>query len=306
MIRKLWMAFAIAGLCAAQDQVPVTMTVTAEAAHGKEVPDIPGSDVLVFQGKQRVPVTTWTAYRGDQAGLELFILIDDGSASIIGSQLTEIKDFINAQPPTSLIGVGYMHNGSAGVRQNPTADHAKAVAALRLPVGAIAGGASPYLSLSDLVKKWPSCCVRREVLMITSGIDPLGGLGPINPYLDSAIADAQKAGVIVYSIYTPAAGHEGHSYYRIDWGQNHIAQLSDETGGEAYMLGFGPVVSFTPYLNDIAAHLTHQYAATFSLAPGKKPALVPVRFTTEAPNAEIVAPAKVYVNDAKSRQKPSF
>lgn len=303
---KLWIVFlAIAGLCAAQDQVPVTMTVTVEAAHGAQVPVLTRDDVMVYRGKDRVPLTTWIPYQAPQAGLELFILIDDSSASILGSQLAEIRNFINSQPASTLIGIGYMHNGSAGVRQSPTADHAKAIAALRLPVGEIAAGASPYLSLSDLVKKWPDCCVRKEVLMITDGIDPLGGLGPIDPYLDSAIADAQRAGVIVYSIYTPGTGHEGHSWFRMQWGQNHIAQLSDETGGEAYMLGFAPAVTFEPYLNDIANHLLHQYAATFYLKSGNKPSLVAVRFSTEIPHAEIVAARNAFV-DVKTPNKTSF
>lgn len=39
--------------------------------------------------------------------------------------------------------------------------------------------------------------------MVTSGIDPLGGFGPTNPYLETAIDDAQRHGVIVYTIYEP-------------------------------------------------------------------------------------------------------
>lgn len=120
----------------------------------------------------------------------------------------------------------------------------KAAGALRLPLGKIAAGSSPYLSLGDLIKKWPTCCVRREVLFISSGVDRLGGLGVTNPYVDSAIEQAQRAGVLIFTIYTLGLGHSGHSFWRMSWGQNHLAQLTEETGGESYMLGFGPPVSF--------------------------------------------------------------
>ena len=52
--------------------------------------------------------------------------------------------------------------------------------------------------------------------------------------MDAAIQDAQCAGVVVYSIYTPGAGHFGHSYFRTTWGQNYLAELSEMTGGESY------------------------------------------------------------------------
>ena len=154
---------------------------------------------------------------------------------------------------------------------------------------------SPYLSLTDLIKRWPRSSARHEVVMVTSGVDPLGGFGTINPYLDSAIEDAQRNGVAVYAIYTPAAGHAGHSFFRMNWAQNHLAQLAEETGGEAYMLGFGPAVSFAPYLHEIDARLRHQYRVTVLMKPEKRGGFREVRFTTEVPNAELVAPARVYV-----------
>ena len=279
----------------AQEAVPVHMTVTVEAVHGKDVPELAREDVMVFQGKQRLPVTEWTALQGETAGLELFILIDDASGMSLGSQLADLREFIINQPASTLIGIGFMHNGIADIKQNLTADHAKAAQALRLPLGSIAAGESPFLALGDLIKKWPGCCVRREVLMVSSGADPLGGNGPVNMYLDSAIEQAQRAGIIVYAIYTPGSGHAGHSYWQLNWGQNHLAQLADETGGESYMLGFGPAVTFAPYLEDVAKHLAHQYSVTFNVKPLTKPGFAAVKFSTEVPNAEIVAPPRMYI-----------
>lgn len=53
-----------------------------------------------------------------------------------------------------------------------------AVKAIRLPRGNISTMDSPYLSLISLVKAWPQQNVRREVLMVTDGIDRLRGEKP--------------------------------------------------------------------------------------------------------------------------------
>jgi len=297
MMRQIISAIAMTGLLGiAQEKIPVQMTVTVEAAHAKDLRELVREDVMVYQGRNRLLVTEWTALKGENAGAELFVLIDDGSAMSLGAQLSDLRDFINSQPASTLIGVGYMRADSTEIVQNLTPDHAKAANALRLPFGRIAAGASPFLALDDLIKKWPTCCVRREVVIVSSGVDPLGGFGPSNPFLDIAIDHAQRAGVIVYAIYTPRAGHGGHSFWRMNWGQNNLAKLSEETGGESYMLGFGPPISFAPYLRDVAEHLRHQYSVSFLIDAPAKPVLVPVRFATEVPNAEIIAAPKVYVS----------
>jgi hypothetical protein len=281
--------------------VPVQMTITVEPRHDKEVALLNREDVLVFQGKERLRVTNLVRCRDENGGLELFLLIDDASASTLGSQLGDLRAFIDGQPASTLIGIGYMRNGTVDILESPTTDRVKVDAALRLPFGSAGVMPSPFLSLSDLIKRWPPSTARHEVLLVTSGVDPLGG-GIANPYLDSAIANAQRAGVTAYAIYTPRAGHFGHSFLRMNWGQNHLAQLAEETGGEAYMLGFGPPVSFEPYLKNVAEHLDHQYLVTFLIKPGNKSAFQPVRITTEIPNAEIVTADKIYV-PAQNRPK---
>ena len=117
----------------------------------------------------------------------------------------------------------------------------------------------------------------------------------MNPYLDTAIKDAQRNGIVVYAIYMPSAGHAGHSLWRMNWAQSHLAQIAEETGGEAYMLGFGPPISLAPYLEDIAERLAHQYRVTVQFRPASKASLHDVRFVTEVPNAELVSASRVYV-----------
>lgn len=286
------------GTGAAGGGVNLQMIVTVEARHGKEIPVLKPEDFSAWESKERLHVSDVIPLRDKDAGLELFLLLDDASATSLGSQFGDLKQFILAQPPVTTIGIGYMHNGTFTAVQDFTTDHAHAATTLRLPLSAAGAMASPYLSLSDLIKRWPGNperSARREVIFVTSGVDPLGGIGPINPYLENAIRDAQRAGVIVYTIYTPASGHSGHSFYLMDWGQNHLAQLAEETGGEYYMLGFGAPVAFAPYLDEIAEHLVHQYRVIFQMKPEKKADYRSVRFSTEVANADLVSADKVYV-----------
>ena len=286
---------ALGGMLLARQDVPppltpVQMTVTVEARHGKEVPVMMPGDIMVLQKKSRLPVTGLDAC----PALELYILIDDASGMNLGMQLSDLKQFIESQPAETSIGVGYMRNGTLEFTQALTADHSRAAKSLRLPMGYPGVMPSPFLSLSDLIRLWPASEARHEVLLVTSGIDPLGG-GIADPYLDATIEHAQRAGVVVYAIYTPAAGYGGHSPWRMNWGQNHLAQIAEETGGEAYMLGFGPLVSFAPYLAEMSEHLAHQYVVTFLMMEGNKSGFQPVRLTTEVPNAELVSAGKVFV-----------
>ena len=281
--------------------VPVQMIVTVEARHDKkEVPALNREDVMVFQKNQRLRVTDLIPSQSRSAALELFILIDDGSSLSLGSQLNDLREFIQSQPAATSIGIGYMRNGNVIVSQELTPDHSRAAKALRLPLGSAGVDPSPFLALSDLIKRWPPSPARREVLLVSSGVDPLGG-ALSNPYLDAAIEHAQRDGIIVYAIYMPNAGHFGHSFYRSNWGQNHLAQITEETGGEAYMLGFGPPVSFGPYLKEIAEHLAHQYVVTFVAKPRDKSGFQAVRLTTEVPNADMVSAGKVYVPAGQAR-----
>jgi hypothetical protein len=281
---------------AAPAGVPVHMVVTVEARHGTTPPEITREDVMVYEGHDRDRVTDWVPGQGEHAALEFFILIDDGASLSLGSQLEDIRQFINAQPATTKIGIAYMQNGVARVLQNPTSDHAQAAKALRLPLGVIGADASPYFSLQDLIKRWPQSTARREVFMVTDGVDWFGGTMAEDPYVDAAITDAQRAGVIVFDIYMPGRGHAAHSYWRYYWGQIYLSRLADETGGEAYYIGFtGAPITFTPYLDAVTQKLNHQYFLGFLAKAEKKAGMRRIRLQTEIPNAELVAASQVYV-----------
>jgi hypothetical protein len=281
--------------------IPAHLVVTVEPRHGNEVPAIAENEVMVYEGHDRDSVTEWIPAAGDRAALDLYILMDDSSGEGLGSRLDDLRQFINAQAPATKVGVAYMQNGRARIEQDLTTDHALAAKALRLPLGEAGINASPYISLTDLVKHWPAGAPRREVVMISDGIDRYYESADLqDPYLAQAIDDAVRAGILVSAIYNPGAGHFGHSYWQSYWGQIYLSQLAERTGGEAYYIGFtGAPVSFTPYLDDFGHRLGHQYFLTFLAKPPKKAGWQQVRLGTEVRGVDLISAGRVYVTQEK-------
>jgi len=176
---------------------------------------------------------------------------------------------------------------------------------LRLPIGSTGAYGSPYLSVIDLMKRWPENSNRHEVIMVTDGIDrahrgfPNRGLGPISPDVDSASAVAQRTGTIIHTIYHPGVGRLHHNFWEANNGQNGIAKLSDQTGGESYFLGLQAPVSIKPYLDQIQNILENQYVLKFEAQPGKKAGLQSVTLTTEIAGVEFASADSVWVPAAK-------
>jgi hypothetical protein len=285
--------------------VPVKMTVTANVGSDKRMPEISQSDVLVRQGKARLEVTGWVPAKGDQAGLDLFVLIDDSSDARLGLQLDDLRAFIQAQPETTAVGVGYMRNATVNIVQGLTTDHAQAAQSLRLPLGSVGAYGSPYLSAVDLMKGWPDDGHRREVLMITDGVDHARRhLGwhrgySTNPDADTASAVAQRTGTIIHTIYAPGAGLSHRNYWVATNGQMNMARLSDQTGGVSYYLGLHSPVSFKPYLEALQQVFDNQYLLSFSATPGKKAGLQTVKLSTEVAGVELAAHDAVWVPATK-------
>jgi hypothetical protein len=301
------LAAADAGSLAAQTEpqangVPTHMVVTEEARHGSNLPLIKQDEVVVLEGHEHDTVTAWVPAQGDDAAMEFFIFLDDDSTTAtLGTQLGDIRQFILTQPNSTKIGVAYMRNGIAWIAQQPTSDHALAAKTLRLPLGMASANGSPYFSLSDLVKRWPKSDSRREVLMISDGYDRYYGQNDLlDPYLDATINDAQRAGIVVSTLYNPGAGTHRRSSFSTYIGQVYLGQVADRTGGQAYYIGFNrPAVAFTPFLNDLSNRLKHQYLLSFLAEPEKKAGLEPVKLVSEVPNMELVAADRVYVRKGR-------
>jgi hypothetical protein len=303
---------------AASNTVEVHLVVTDMAIRkNAEVPVLGSEDVKLKQGKTFLQVTHLIPARGDNAALQLFILIDDTLDSSVGGNLNDIRDFIKAQPASTTIGIGYMSNTTVQIVQNFTADHEAAAKAVRLPRGTLSSMDSPYLSLISLIKGWPQQKVRREVVIVSDGIDRLHGekpspsrlgpaFGPVYHSMPSISVDAssasdlsQRYNVIVFSIYSPGVGRAGRSTWDINLGLSGLSKISDETGGECFSLGTSNPVSFKPYLERLQSYLDNQYYLVFRAVPKKKGSLQRVNVSTERPNSELVAPDNVWVPAGK-------
>jgi hypothetical protein len=269
-----------------------TFTVTA-VGKKESAPPITKDDVQLFTGKERKQIGDWR--KADQ--LAMAILIDDSIDSGAGGQWDYLKEFIMAQPASTSIAIGYLQNNTTRVAQDFTPDHALAVKAIRLPMGIGAIGSSPYLATLDLLKRWPNTGPRRSIVLITSGIDYFRGsfFGAFYPDLDSVIQRAEKQNTNIWSIYYPSSGHRGHSFYQVNYAQNNIDKMSEDTGAESYFLGSGNPVTIKPYLDEITTHLSNQYLLTFSGAGGSKGKFQSVKVKTELPDVEFFAPQSVFL-----------
>jgi hypothetical protein len=282
--------------------VQVHLVITAEAPNeNEEAPVLRAENVQVNQGKKMLKVASIIPAQGDNAALQLFVLIDDTCDTSIGNNLNDLRDFINAQPASTMVGVAYMSNATVQVLQNLTADHGLAAKAVRLPRGGLSATDSPYLSLISLAKGWPQQKVRREVVMVSDGIDRLRGrsggssMPTISIDADSASAASQRNGIIVHGIYSPGVGRLGRNAWEAQLGQSSVAKISDETGGEYFALGMQNPVTFKPYLDRLRRILNNQYYLVFQAVPGKKDDLQRVRISTTLANVDIAAADNVWV-----------
>jgi len=278
----------VTSLAAAQ----VSMVVTAEPKHGGTASPVDQNEVMVWQDNQRRQVLDWVPLKGDQAALQLYILVDDALGQSFANQLGDLRRFIANQPLTTEIGVGYLHYGTVEISQTPTADHDRAAHAFRIPLASPGQSPSPYVSLSELIKKeWPASQGRREVLLVTSGVDLYYQEPDMeDPYLNAAIDDAQRAGVIVYTIYWGDAHRVGRGPWSTTLSQGYLTRLTEQTGGQTWDEGLWNPVDIQPFLAQLSARLNEQYRLTF--ANSGKPGLQPVRIRTEAPGVKLVAAGK--------------
>lgn len=301
---RILSTFSVGMVClaaAALGQQSGRLIVTAEAKdHASEI--VQRDDISVEVDKKPGRVVSWIPATGEQAQLQLYIVIDDAESTNLSVQFGDLKNFINTQPSSTQVGLAYLRYGTAEIAQAPTADHGRAAKALRLPLGEAGVDSSPYVGLQDLIKKWPAAEGRREMLVIMSGIDPYyQSPDMFDPYLVGAIEAAQKAGIAISSIYYSGGGHSGHSFYRVTWGQNYLSMLDDQLGGEFYWEGTSNPVSLRPFLAQFSNRLTHQYLLTVEAEFSGKPELKPVSVTTVKRGVSLVAPSKVYLTGAQAR-----
>jgi hypothetical protein len=244
-------------------------------------------------------ITNWMPLRGENDRLEVVILMDAGARSSLGNQLDDIGNFVKTLPPQAKVSIAWMVNGMAQLSTPLTTDHQQALKGLHLPAGPIGVSASPYFSLSSLAERWPSDDrgARRVVVMITDGVDYYNPrFDPEDPYMQKAISDSVRSGLVVYSMYWQNRGRFDRSMWGTDAGQNLLNMVTQATGGYSYWQGFGNPVSFQPYFKDLDRRLQNQYEVAFT-APlkGKSGDVENLKLKVNAPSGKVDAPQQVFV-----------
>jgi len=274
----------------------VTMTITAVGKKDNPPPVVEKKDVRLYQEKERTKAEDWRKGKT----LYLAVLIDDSLDSAIANQWDDLKSFLMAQPDTTQIAVAYARNGAAMVAQDFTSDHALAVKALRIPVDNSGAFTSPYLALQDWIKRWPQSGERGSILLFSSGIDYFRGrFDLIDPDVDTAIEQAQKKNINIWTIYAPDSGHWRWRNYALFISQSFLSRVSEETGAESYSLGYGPPVTLKPYFDEIHTHLNNQYLLAFKGRGGGKGRFARVDVNTELSGVQFLAAPRVFLPPTK-------
>ena len=276
--------------------VPITTVVTALGPKYTAPPAISQSDVSVYSGKDKQNVIAWVPAQGDKASLELAIVIDDSDRIDIGNQISDIANFIKSQPKSCGVAVFYASNGTVQAASQFSTDHEAVAKSVRLPLGRTAAYSSIYLSLMDLIKRWPVTGARREVLLMADGIDRFRG-DPFSPDVDTTIERAQRAGVMIHTLYASGIGPFSRNMFQVNYGQSNLAKMADATGGEAFFQGLQTPISFAPFLDQLNVVLNNQYWLTFQTPRSKKKngEMRSIRVRTELRDVDLSAPLRVFV-----------
>jgi hypothetical protein len=296
VLATLSIGLSFAAVAAAQEfpqegPVPTSALISVTSKHDTQLDP---ATLKLQVNRHDSPITSVTPLI--PAKSQIAILIDDSLRGSFGLQLDDVKNFVTELPPGTRVLIGYMQNGT--VRSSGfTTNHEELGNQLRIPFSMPGANASPYFSLSEFVKQWPSNEQgARIVLLITNGVDPYNGRPSImnqdSPYVQAAQEDAQRAGVAVYSIYYPDAGMRGGSFS----GQSYLSQIAEATGGQSFYLGSIPPVSFKPYLDDFRKAILSSYSVNFRANAGhaKRDTLTSIKLTTSQSGVKIIAPQGVH------------
>ena len=289
--------FTLFGITAvAQDGVLPAKTYVAVRSKADPAPAVAQTSVQLKENGKPVQVTGWSPVLSSGKGIEMAFVIDDSLRANVANQLNDIRAFFKTLQPGVSVFVGYMQNGRVvPATKGFTTDREAAIKSLRVPMGVPGGNASPYFCLSDFAQKWPlpPDGNARVLFMITNGVDNYTGANPLNqdsPYVADAIKDAQKAGVLVYSLYFADQGVGGGAASFS--GQNYLAKVSEETGGVTYYQGTFNPVSFAPYLKEFNTELGRLFELRFL---ARASGLQPIKVSVDVKGVKIGAPEQVFV-----------
>jgi hypothetical protein len=246
-------------------------------------------------------VGSLTQMTTEKSPLELILLIDGSVRTSLYGQADQIIGFTKEIPSNTQMTIGYMDNGRAALAGPLSSDPAAIDKGLHMTTGAPGSNASPYFCLADLAKHWPSQAtgVRRVVVMITNGVDEYDN-STDDPYVQSAINDSLRAGITVFSMYWRDQGSHGTS--SLSNGENHLLQVTEATGGNAYWQGDANPVSLQPYFEDLRRRLRNEYALDMTVTSKMKPGIHTLKVKASAPAAKVTAPQSVFLNAGAAPQ----
>jgi hypothetical protein len=199
--------------------------------------------------------------------LNLAILVQDDLVSRVGNELKLTREFIRSLPAGSRVMVGYVRAGSLQVRQGFTTDLELAAKALRVPVGSTAASPfNPYVEVKEALRRFqPELENRNALLLISDGLDVSRGFdssSSINSIdLLSAIREAKRRNVAVYTFYAPSVGLTSWNRTAVSYGQSALNRLANETGGRAFFQGTG-YVTFNAYFKNLSRTLNEQHSVS--------------------------------------------
>ena len=285
-----------------QGQGRAIITVLPSAKNG-DAGQISSQNLRVKVNGKDSSVTSFNQLQENNSPIELVLLLDAGARADIGTQFSDIQNFVKEMPPNSRMAIAYMQQGRAAFASQLSSNPADVLKGLHLSTGIPGVNASPYFCLSDLAKNWPSHdrTARREVVMITDGVDNYERrFDPDDPYVQTAIKDSVRAGLVVYSIYWRNTGRLNSTGYETNAGQNLLLLVTQATGGNSYWQGLGNPVSLQPFFQDLRRRLNNQYEVSFTAPSNGKPQVESLKVDLHVPSAKVAAPQQVLVTGAVS------
>ena len=293
--------FAASPLMAEQNsqwQGRAVVTILPSAKNGN-VGQVPAQDLKVKVDGKHSTVLNFTPLEESNSPVELVLLLDSGARTSLGTQFSDIQKFVGEMPPNTKMAIAYMESGQAKFASQLSSNATDVLKGLHVSNGFPGSNASPYFCLSDLAKNWPSHdrTARREVLMITDGVDNYERrYDPDDPYVQAAINDSVRSGLVVYSIYWRDMGHFNSGWYETNAGQNLLLQVTQATGGNSYWQGMGNPVSLVPYFQDLRRRLNHQYELSFTAPTNGKQKVESMKVDLKVASAKVDAPQRVFVS----------
>jgi hypothetical protein len=135
--------------------------------------------------------------------------------------------------------------------------------------------------------------------MISDGVNNYGRPLDLNDqYVNSAIDDSARAGLVVYAIYWPSQGSTDRYGFNSFDGQNLLSQVTQATGGKGYWTGTGQPVSLSPFFDDITWRLKNQYRLSFSSLLKGKPKVQSLSLKVNNDETKAYAPQRVFIGNS--------